>query len=116
MANLAEALRGVAVWRRPDPWPSIFLAIVGVASLLILALLAIVLWLSFREGGLADPDATTSLANYRTVFSDPFSYRVLANTLGFGLATLVVALAIGMPAAWLVERTDLPGKSVFFTL
>ena len=116
MANLAEALRGVAVWRRPDPWPSIFLAVVGVASVLILALLAIVLWLSFRDGGLADPDATTSLANYRTVFADPFSYRVLANTLGFGLATLVVALAIGMPAAWLVERTDLPGKSAFFTL
>ena len=115
MAILTEARRP-SIWSRPDPWPTIFVALVSLASVLIVALLAVVVWLSFREGGLADPEAIYSTANYPSVFSNPFTYRVLLNTVGFGLATLVVALAIGVPAAWLVERTDLPGKSLFFTL
>jgi iron(III) transport system permease protein len=116
MAILSEGRRLGATWNRPDAWPAISIAIVSTASVLIIALLAVVIWLSFREGGLGDPDAAYSLANYPEMFANPFTWRVLANTLAFALATLVVALAIGMPSAWLVERTDLPGKSVFFTL
>ncbi|MGH7087626.1 MAG: ABC transporter permease, partial [Stellaceae bacterium] len=46
----------------------------------------------------------------------PFTYRVLGNTFLFSGITLVVALAIGLPIAWLVERTDCPGKRVILTL
>jgi iron(III) transport system permease protein len=32
------------------------------------------------------------------------------------LATLVVALGCGVPTAWLVERTNLPGKAILYTV
>lgn len=102
--------------RRIDPATAVMLAIVCSLSLLILSFPLIIFWLSFRVGLPIDPDATYSTVHYTTVFSDPFVYRVLLNTLGFAVTTLVVSLAFGLPAAWLVERTDLPGKSVLYTL
>jgi iron(III) transport system permease protein len=101
---------------RIDIWPGTFFAAVIAASIVILALLAIVIGLSFRTGSLGASDATWSLANYPTIFLDSFTYRVLGNTIGFAVVTLLVALFFGVPIAWLVERSDLPGKSLLFTL
>ncbi len=98
-----------------DPWPALFLIAATFASVIILSVLAVIVWLSFRTGGVGDPASTYSLSNYLTTFLDPFTYRVLVNTFYFAFVTLVVALAFGLPAAWLVERTDFPGKSVLFT-
>ena len=98
-----------------DPWPALFLIAATAASVIILSVLAVIVWLSFRTGGVGDPASAYSLSNYLTTFLDPFTYRVLVNTFYFAFVTLVVALAFGLPAAWLVERTDLPGKSVLFT-
>ncbi len=95
------------------------LAIFGIVfslSLLIIAFPIIIFWLSFRVGRPIDPAATYSFTHYVKVFSDPFSFTVLLNTLGFSLTTLVVSLTIGLPCAWLVERTNLPGKSFLYTL
>ena len=91
------------------------LGVVLAASAVIIVPPAIVLLLSLREGRPIDPGAAYSLVHYLAVFGDPFVYRVLANTLGVALVTLVVALAFGVPAAWLVERTDLPGKPLVLT-
>jgi iron(III) transport system permease protein len=101
---------------RIDIWPGAFFAAVIAASIVILALLAIVIALSFRTGSLGAADAAWSFANYPTIFLDSFTYRVLANTIGFALTTLLVALFFGVPIAWLVERSDLPGKPLLFTL
>jgi iron(III) transport system permease protein len=110
--------RLVATRRRAriDIWPGAFFAAVIAASIVILALLAIVIALSFRTGSLGAADAAWSFANYPTIFLDSFTYRVLANTIGFALTTLLVALFFGVPIAWLVERSDLPGKPLLFTL
>jgi len=92
---------------------------VGVASffsLLILAPLVVVFWLSFFEGSLLDPVIRYSFNNYIKVFSEPFTYKVLWNTAGFSLIALAVSFLFGLPAAWLVERTDFPGKTVLLTL
>ena len=92
---------------------------VGVASffsLLILAPLVVVFWLSFFEGSLLDPVIRYSFNNYIKVFSEPFTYKVLWNTAGFSLIALTVSFLFGLPAAWLVERTDFPGKTVLLTL
>jgi iron(III) transport system permease protein len=101
---------------RVDVWPGAFFAAVIAASIVILALLAIVIGLSFRTGSLGASDAAWSLANYPTIFLDSFTYRVLANTFGFAATALLVALVFGVPAAWLAERSDLPGKPLLFTL
>ena len=103
-------------WPRLDPWGWAMVAVTIAASAIIVVPPAIVLLLSFREGRPVDPGQAYSLEHYIAVFGDPFIYDVLANTLGVALITLVVALAFGVPAAWLVERTDLKAKPIVLTL
>ena len=92
------------------------IALASFACCVILLLLAAILWLSFSAGTPGDPALVYTLANYRTVYLDSFTYRVLANTLGFVLVTLCVAFLVAVPLAWLMERSDCPGKPVVFTL
>ena len=101
---------------RQDAWGWSMLAVVLVISLFIIILPGIIFWLSVREGRPIDPDAVYSFVHYIEVFTDSFAYEVLLNTLWFSIVTLLVALSFGLPAAWLVERTDLPGKSLLYTL
>ena len=54
--------------------------------------------------------------NFRTVFTDADTYRVLLTTLVFAAACLILSFAIGLTAAWLVERTDMPGRGLIFVL
>ena len=100
---------------RVDPWPGLMLAAALAASVVVVAQLAVLLWLSVYEGTLGDPRAAYGLRNFADVFGDPFTVSVLLNTIGFSATALGVALIFGVPAAWLVERTDLRGKPVVFT-
>src|SRR4051812_49154749 len=61
----------------------LLIALASLACCTILLLLAAILWLSFTAGTPGDPALLYTLANYRTVYLDAFTYRVLANTLGF---------------------------------
>ena len=99
-----------------DPWAWLMVGVASFFSLLILAPLVVVFWLSFFEGSLLDPVIRYSFNNYVKVFTEPFTYRVLWNTAGFSLIALAVSFLFGLPAAWLVERTDFPGKTVLLTL
>ena len=91
------------------------LAVLG-ASAVILALLACVLWLSLRSGIPGDPDAIYTLVNYSEILAEPFTWRVLANTLQFTVIALAISMLFGLPAAWLFARTDLPGKVLLSSL
>jgi iron(III) transport system permease protein len=91
------------------------LLVVAGVSLVVVAHLAIVLWLSVTTGAPGVSALVYTRANYAEVFGDPRTYRVLLNTIGFSLASLAVALVFGVPAAWLVERTDFRGKTLVFT-
>jgi len=101
---------------RLDGWGWLMLSVVICMSVVIIVLPVMLLWLSFREGHPIDPVSNYSLMHYFKVFSDGFLYEVIGNTFVFSITTLVVALAFGLPAAWLVVRTDLPGKSLVYTL
>jgi iron(III) transport system permease protein len=102
--------------RRFDLWPGAMLAVVIAVSILIVLQLLIVLGLSFFEGELGGETGHFGIENYLSVFGDAFTFRVIVNTIWFSLTTLIVSMAFGIPAAWLVERTDFPGKTVLFTL
>ncbi len=99
-----------------DAMPAVMLLTVIGASLVVLCLLAVVLWLSLTNGSPGDPDLTYTVQNFIEVFSDPRTFTVLLDTIDFSLVSLVVALAFGIPAAWLAERTDFPAKTLLFTL
>ncbi|MGZ8466738.1 MAG: hypothetical protein ACXWXT_14435 [Candidatus Binatia bacterium] len=69
-----------------DPWAILMVAIATFFSLLILAPLAVVFYLSLFEGSLLDTVNRFSLKNYTTVFGEAFTYKVLWNTAGFSLS------------------------------
>jgi iron(III) transport system permease protein len=91
------------------------LAVVA-ASAVILAHLAVVIWLAWTRGSPGDPDLVYTAQNFVEVFSDARTFSVLLDTIDFSLISLAVALGFGMPAAWLAERTDFPAKTLLFTL
>ena len=112
---MAEPIRS-KLGKAADPWLGGLLFVALIVSAAILLLLACAIWLSFVQGRPGDATMTLSLGNYTDVFESSFTWQVIANTLGFSGMTLVVALAFGLPAAWLAERTDFPGKGLLFTL
>ena len=87
----------------------------ALALLPVIGLLLIIFWMGFWQNGPGEPVVYT-LAHYRNIFSDSFTYKTLLNTLGFALTTVTVSLFFAVPIAWLVERTDLPGKELVLTL
>jgi iron(III) transport system permease protein len=113
--SIARKIPGLST-ARIEPFTALMLAVVLGLSLLILCMPLIVFGLSFREGRPIDPEAVYSLAHYVQVFSDAYTYRVLANTFSYSFIALFVAFAFGLPAAWLAERTDLPLKPLLYTL
>ena len=77
---------------------------------LVLVPLALVVLSSFRPGGFPlDPGFT--VGNYLTAYGDPGFPRLLWTTLLFAFGSSSVALVLGLGLAWLVERSDLPGRA-----
>ncbi|HZR98394.1 MAG TPA: iron ABC transporter permease [Chloroflexota bacterium] len=95
----------------PRPNAMVLLALVPAA--IIVGLLLLVVWISFRESVTSD---ALTLRHYASLYTDPFAYSALLNTIGFTAVTLFVALVLGVPIAWLVERTDIRGKSGIITV
>jgi iron(III) transport system permease protein len=115
MTAIGTALgRPTRMPRRWNGWAAGMVGLAAFASLIVVVLLAIVLWLSVLDGQPGDPAATYTLSYYDEIFTDPFTYNVLYNTFVFSAITLIVAMAFGVPLAWLVERTDLPLKPGVF--
>ena len=116
MISVAEgAARRPAPPPRRDPLPAVMVAVAVFASVAVAALLVVILWLSFTDGT-PGAELAYTLDHYPEMFADPATWQVIGNTVEFAAVTLVVALAIGIPMAWLVERTDFPGKRIVFTL
>jgi iron(III) transport system permease protein len=77
---------------------------------LVLLPLALIVISSFRPGGFPlDPGFT--LANYVKAYGDPGFPALLGATVLFALGSAALALVLGTGLAWLVERSDLPGRN-----
>jgi iron(III) transport system permease protein len=89
-----------------------FLPSLGMGLLLtylVLVPLGFVVLSSFRPGGFPlDPGFT--LRNYAIAYGDPSLPGLLRTTLVFALGSSSVALSLGLGLAWLVERSDVPGR------
>jgi iron(III) transport system permease protein len=92
----------------------------GSAICLIAVPLAMLLFAAFR--GPADylpfePGARWTLEHIRALFTDPvITTRILPDTFVFVVGTVVLVFAVGLAMAWLVERTELPGREIWFAL
>lgn len=96
-----------------DRWVLVGVATLGLLP--VIGFLLTVLWMGFWHGGPGEP-VTYTLRHYRAILTDSFTYKTMLNTLGFASASVAVSLFFAIPTAWLVERTDLPGKRLLFTL
>lgn len=61
-------------------------------------------------------DGTVDLESYTSVYSAMVNWNALTNTFKLAFLAMVMGLLITFPLAWLVGRTDLPGKKFFRTL
>ena len=95
---------------------SALLSVAMIPMAVIFVLVIVMFWISLQKGAFGTPSATFTLGNYHEVISDPFVYRVVANTLLFTLTATFFALLFGLPIAWLVERTSIPGKTLVYAL
>lgn len=61
-------------------------------------------------------DGAINFENYRNVYSQNVNWRALTNTVELSLMVMIASVIITFPLAWLVGRTDMPGKKGFRTL
>jgi iron(III) transport system permease protein len=71
--------------------------------------------LSFRSGSLAIPGGLT-LQNYKDAFSNPQFGPAVKNTLIYAVTVTVISVTLATLFAWLVERTDMPGRNIAWVL
>ena len=71
------------------------------------------------DGKVGLPAGSWTAAYLERVFASPVAsivfYGPLLNTLVVACVSIVLALVIGVPVAWLLARTDLPGRRWFST-
>ena len=78
--------------------------------LIVLLPLGYLLYASLRTGSPMQPDSTFTFDNIASIWLDPTYFRVLGNTLWMALLVTIFSIVIGVALAWLVARTNLPGK------
>jgi iron(III) transport system permease protein len=90
----------------------------GVAVLIGVALVASPFLATVVRSVLAGPDdgLALSLHNFAALFEDERFYRALGVTVVTGLAATLLSCFFGLALAWIVARTDTPGRSWFDTL
>lgn len=92
-----------------DPkWVIICLAVGGLVMFTVLPMIYLV-YRSVVVGGEFD------LTTYRQVYSTAVNWRAFSNTIYISLAVTLVSVIITFPLAWLIGRTDMPGKGFFRT-
>jgi iron(III) transport system permease protein len=93
---------------RPAAWGRLVpLALMAAAILLPLA---IVVHQSLLDGPFFQATSRRSLSAFRFVFADADFHRALGTTLAVALGMTAVAVPLGSALAFLVVRTDLPGR------
>jgi iron(III) transport system permease protein len=84
--------------------------------IVVVALVVVCVWISLQSGLVGTAGAKFSLENYTALLDDPFIVKVLANTLVFAVATTFVALVVGLPVAWVTERTTIRPKELIYAM
>jgi iron(III) transport system permease protein len=108
--GLTKTYRPRRSWSlRGQIWP--FLVLVAVTLLVATPLVFLVLG-SFSTATVPGEFSlsTLGLDNYKLVWLDPETYRVFGDTLIYVSGATVVGIVVATALAWLVERTNMPGK------
>lgn len=91
--------------RRLDPTLLVFVLLLLVLVALVANPILRLVWESLRAG-----DGSITLQHYADAFGKQRNLKALLNTLYLGLASTGMAVAFGVPLAWAVSRTTMPGR------
>lgn len=84
---------------------------------LVLGPLAIALLTTFKKRDtLPFEPGPFTLENYAEVFLDPATWTLMVNTLVFAGGSLILGMSLAIILGWLVERSDIPHRELFFSL
>lgn len=86
---------------------TVMLTAVAIVGWLVLYPLGILFEMGFRS-----PEGAWTLDNFVAVFTEPGLASALKNSLIVSMATTAVALVFGVPMAWAVARTRIPGRNL----
>jgi iron(III) transport system permease protein len=89
----------------------VFTAALVIVAFFVLAPIALVLINSLQVGVVGGPQ-TWSLDAWRQALATPKVQAAVMNTLTLGLTRQVIALSCAIVLAWLLARSDVPGRSV----
>lgn len=103
-AVIAQEMQGRR--KRVDLAWAVFGLLAGLLSVLVLLPLFWLLYYSFRS----DRGGGFTLSNFAALITDPTLTKAYGLALGMSLAVGVACCAVATPMAWLVARTDLPGR------
>lgn len=90
-----------------DPTLIVFAILVLVLSALIVNPMARLVWESVRAA-----DGSVTIAHYAGAFGKARNVKALVTTLYLGVTSTGLASAFGVPLAWAVSRTSMPGKKL----
>jgi iron(III) transport system permease protein len=82
-----------------------------IAGAAIITPVLVVLWRSFTSGRLGF-DVGLNLANYARVFNDKDIMPMLSNSIIYAAGAALLGTALGALLAWIVARTNTPGKAL----
>ncbi|MDT8901643.1 ABC transporter permease [Anaeroselena agilis] len=89
-----------------------WVAITAAVAVLVLFIVFPMLYLIWRS---IFVEGSFDFATYRHVYSQSANWRAFLNTFYISLSVTLASVCISFPLAWLVGRTDLPGKGFFRT-
>ena len=119
LAGVADGVAGAVAlperrWRSAGARSGYTLPLALAALLLVLTVVPVltVIVSSFRPSGLPLGDGWT-LQHFAKVWSTASTYRLVADTLIFAAGSTAFGIALAAVLAWLVERTDMPGRDLF---
>jgi iron(III) transport system permease protein len=97
-------------WRHMDRSFWVWLVAIAILAILVINPLARLLLVSFQDG---DTGAWT-LSNYMSAYGRTRHLDALVNSLVLGLSAASLCLVFGVPMAWALSRTDMPGKGLIW--
>ena len=110
-ATAADALPA-----RPSPlsalvsWRALTILVTAAA---VLGPLSLILYQSFLTAPFFDPTKQVGIGAYEFVFADSDFWKALGNSLVISTGMTLIAVPLGAMLAFVMERTDLPGKRWF---
>src|SRR5271170_4926890 len=85
----------------------------AVYAFLYLPIIVLIVYSFNRSGVGGFPPQHLTFAWYRDLFQDSEMWSSVENSLVVALAAVSIAIAIGFPAAYSLDRSNFPGKSLF---